>query len=67
MASTNLSFDPGIGNSATLQADKTFALNVNRNVSLLSGTAIFDPQFSNLTVNGAISGTGLLKRSESAR
>lgn len=64
-ASTNLTINPGTGNTATLQAGATFSLNANRSIVISSGTAIFDTQANNLTVGGVISGSGVLNKAGS--
>ncbi len=61
-AATNLTFSPGAGNSATLQAAAAMTLAANRNVALVNGTAIFDTNSNNVTVAGNISGSGLFRK-----
>ncbi|MEO5913576.1 MAG: autotransporter-associated beta strand repeat-containing protein [Luteolibacter sp.] len=66
----SLGFIPGsaainliVQNGATLQsgADGIF-LDANRSVVLSSGTAVFDTQTNNMTIGGAISGSGILNK-----
>lgn len=61
-AVTNLRFDPGAGNSATLLALGAFTLAANRGVSLTSGTGVLDTNGNAVTVGGAIAGGGVLHK-----
>jgi autotransporter-associated beta strand protein len=61
-ATTNLTLNPGAGNSATLRTDAAFTLNANRSISLASGTANIDSNGSNIVIAGNLSGSGLLKK-----
>ncbi|MCU0750548.1 MAG: autotransporter-associated beta strand repeat-containing protein, partial [Akkermansiaceae bacterium] len=62
-ATSNLTFNPGSGNSATLRADATFSTHANRLISLTSGNAIINTNGNNLTIGGALTGPGNLQKS----
>ena len=64
-AATNLTFDPGAGNTATLQAGANVNLSATRSLVLNSGTAALDTQANTVTLNGASSGSGVLAKSGS--
>ncbi len=62
-AAPNITFNPGAGNTATLQAAGTLNLSANRSLVLSSGTAAIDTQANTVTLNGASSGSGVLSKS----
>lgn len=63
VTATNLTFAPGAGNTATLTATAAMTTNSNRTVALSSGTAVVDTNGNNVTLGGALTGSGNLAKS----
>jgi autotransporter-associated beta strand protein len=62
-ASNSLTINPGAGTTATLQSGAdNITLAGTQSIALSSGTAAFDTQSYNLSLAGAISGTGVLQK-----
>ena len=51
-----------IGNGATLQTGTSFAMNLSRNFILASGTGTFNTQGNTNTINGSLTGAGVLAK-----
>jgi autotransporter-associated beta strand protein len=66
-AQSNVTFNPGAGNSATLQSSAPLTLTAARGVVLASGTGVIDTLVNDTTIAGVISGTGILRKEGSAR
>ena len=62
---TNLTFNPGAGNSATLQAGANITLSANRSLVFNNGTGVIDTQANTVTLTGASSGSGALSKTGS--
>ena len=61
-ALTNITLNPGAGNTSTLRSDGTFTLNANRNIAVPTGTAIIDTNGNFLTLAGLINGPALVRK-----
>jgi fibronectin-binding autotransporter adhesin len=57
-----LNFNPGTGNSATLQFAAPMTINAARYINLYTGTAVFDTQANNVSIPAVINGTGTLQK-----
>jgi autotransporter-associated beta strand protein len=59
---TDIIFNPGTGNSATLRITAPLFLDGNRNISAASGTAVIDTNSNDMIIPGNISGAGLVQK-----
>ncbi len=57
---TNLTFNPGTGNTVTLVTTGSVSTSANRNISLANGLTILNNNGNNVTLNGSIIGSGSL-------
>lgn len=65
VAATNLTLNPGAGNTSSVKFNGATTLAANRNISLSSGTGILNTNGNAVTISGSLGGSGNLVKNGS--